>query len=542
MKLLGLLFKNSWWLMALAGTLGLLSGASTAGLIATINKAIEFSDEPNHYLAASFIGLCGVAFATTALSQVLVVRITQSTIYRLQMELVSRILDCPLRQLEFIGKSRLMAALTDDVDAVSKASPWLSGLLANSTLLLGCGAYLAWLSPLLFSGLLAFMLLALYSYQVLVNRGLLAFKFARQIRDRLFEHFRTATEGTKELKIHRQRRIAFISEDLSQDAAEYRHYRTFAMSVFAYSGSWALILFFIPIALLLFLLPRFSTIPQALMASYALTIVFTINPLRTILNARPMLAQANIALKNIDTLGLSLAALGVESKASESSFISLTSSWSSIELIDAVHTYSSENDCNFILGPLNLKFQPGEIIFIVGGNGSGKSTLVKLIIGLYNPEQGKILLDGKPLSNANSEVFRELFSVVFSDFYLFDRLLGLDVPNLDDRAHAYLQQLQLDRAVQLQDGVFSTRNLSQGQRKRLALLTAYLEDRPIYIFDEWASDQDPTFKRVFYEQLLPELKARGKTVIVVSHDDRYFECADRLLKLDYGKVVYDKVL
>lgn len=541
MKLLALLFKNSWWLMALAGALGLLSGASTAGLIATINTAIEFSGNPNRYLAASFLGLCGIAFVTTALSQVLVVRITQATIFRLQVELVEQILDCPLRQLEFIGKSRLMAALTEDVDAVSKASPWLSGLLANSALMLGCIAYLAWLSPTLFAGLLIFMTLALYSYQILVNRGVLALKFARQTRDRLFEDFRTATEGTKELKIHRQRRIAFISEDVSRDAAEFKRHRTFAMSVFAFSGSWALILFFMPIALLLFLLPQFATIPQALMASYALTIVFTINPLRTILNARPMIAQANIALKNIDALGLSLAALGVESPAA-TSLTSSTSRWTSIEVVGAVHTYNGENDSNFILGPLDLKFQPGEIVFIVGGNGSGKSTLVKLIVGLYDPEQGRLLLDGKPLSNANSEVFRQLFSVVFSDFYLFDRLLGLDVPNVDGRAREYLQQLQLDRAVQLQDGVFSTRNLSQGQRKRLALLTAYLEDRPIYVFDEWASDQDPTFKRVFYEKLLPELKAKGKTAIVVSHDDRYFECADRLVKLDYGKVVYDKVL
>ncbi|WP_017328305.1 cyclic peptide export ABC transporter [Synechococcus sp. PCC 7336] len=541
MKLLGLLFKNSWWMMALAGMLGLLSGASTAGLIATINTAIELVDRPSASLAWSFAGLSVAAFVTTALSQVLVVRITQTTIFQLQVELVEQILDCPLRQLESIGRSRLMAALTEDVDAVSKASPWLSGLLANSALLLGCIVYLAWLSPLLFAGLLVLMTLALYSYQVLVNRGVLALKFARQTRDRLFEDFRTATEGTKELKIHRQRRSAFISEDVSRDAAEFKQHRTYAMSVFAVSGSWALILFFMPIALLLFLLPQVATISPALAASYALTIVFTINPLRTILNARPMIAQANIALKNIEALGLSLSALGIEATSVET-IPSPNRGWSSVELAGAVHTYNGDNEGSFVLGPIDLKFQPGEVVFVIGGNGSGKSTLVKLITGLYDPEQGKLLLDGEPISDANLESFRQLFSVVFSDFYLFDRLLGLDIPNLDGRAREYLQQLQLDRAVQLQDGVFSTRSLSQGQRKRLALLTAYLEDRPIYVFDEWASDQDPTFKRVFYERLLPDLKAKGKTAIVVTHDDRYFECADRLVKLDYGQVIHDKVL
>ncbi|MEM9537435.1 MAG: cyclic peptide export ABC transporter [Cyanobacteria bacterium P01_E01_bin.45] len=552
MKLLSLLIDSSWWMMAAAGLLGLLSGASTAGLIATINAAIETAGNPGIALAWGFMGLCAAAFVSTALSQVLVVRITQTTIFQLQVNLVEQIIDCPLRQLESIGRSRLMAALTEDVDAVSKASPWLSGLLANSALLLGCVAYLAWLSPFLFVGLVVFMTIALYSYQILVNQGVLALKYARQTRDRLFEDFRTATEGTKELKIHRQRRSAFIAEDVSNDAAEFKRHRTFAMSVFAVSGSWALILFFMPIAILLFLLPQFIEIPRAIAASYALTIVFTINPLRTILNARPMIAQANIALKNIDELGLSLAAIGVETKSTDpistdgnllhSKIEPSKTEWSSVELVDTAHTYLGEGDTSFTLGPINLRMKPGEIVFVIGGNGSGKSTLVKLVTGLYEPEQGKLLFDGQSVSGRNLESFRQLFSVVFSDFYLFDRLLGLDVPDIDGRAREYLQQLQLERVVKLEDGVFSTRNLSQGQRKRLALLTAYLEDRPIYVFDEWASDQDPAFKRVFYEKLLPDLKAKGKTAIVVSHDDRYFECADRLVKLDFGQVVYDKVL
>jgi putative ATP-binding cassette transporter len=91
----------------------------------------------------------------------------------------------------------------------------------------------------------------------------------------------------------------------------------------------------------------------------------------------------------------------------------------------------------------------------------------------------------------------------------------------------------------VREGAFSTLALSQGQRKRLALLTAYLEDRPIYLFDEWAADQDPQFKEIFYHHLLPELRARNKTVLVITHDDRYYDVADRLIKLDYGKLVYD---
>jgi putative ATP-binding cassette transporter len=173
----------------------------------------------------------------------------------------------------------------------------------------------------------------------------------------------------------------------------------------------------------------------------------------------------------------------------------------------------------------------------VGGNGSGKSTLAKLIAGLYAPESGNVRWDGEPLTEQTTDAYRQLFSAVFSDFYLFERILGLQLDNLDERAQQYLEKLQLEHKVQVNEGVLSTLELSQGQRKRLALLTAYLEDRSIYLFDEWASDQDPFFREIFYKQILLELKQRGKTVLVISHDDRYFHLADQLIKLEYGQRV-----
>jgi putative ATP-binding cassette transporter len=194
-------------------------------------------------------------------------------------------------------------------------------------------------------------------------------------------------------------------------------------------------------------------------------------------------------------------------------------------------------DEDFILGPIDLVLHAGEVLFIVGGNGSGKSTLAKLVVGLYPPQDGEIRLDGQQITDQNREWFRQHFAVIFSDFYLFGDLLGLESANLDQRARDYLSLLQLEHKVQVQNGELSTIALSQGQRRRLALLTAYLEDRPIYVFDEWAADQDPHYKQVFYTQLLPELKARGKGVIVITHDDRYFHVADRIFKLDYGKPV-----
>ena len=190
----------------------------------------------------------------------------------------------------------------------------------------------------------------------------------------------------------------------------------------------------------------------------------------------------------------------------------------------------------FLLGPISFSWQPGELIFIIGGNGSGKSTLAKLITGLYPPLSGAIYLNGKRITQDNVEWYRQHFSAIFYDFYLFDSFLGFDRPNLDQEVENYLMQLQLAHKVTIKNGVLSTTELSQGQRKRLALLTAYLEDRPIYVFDEWAADQEPRFRELFYKQILLQLKERGKIVIVISHDERYFHLADHIIKLDYGAV------
>jgi len=176
-------------------------------------------------------------------------------------------------------------------------------------------------------------------------------------------------------------------------------------------------------------------------------------------------------------------------------------------------------------------------VFVVGGNGSGKSTFVKVLTGLYPPQRGELLLDGAQVAEWNTEQYRETFSVVFSDFHLFERLLGLHGTALTANAERYLQLLQIEHKVTLRDRKYSTTDLSTGQRKRLALVTAYLEDRPVYVFDEWAADQDPEYKQIFYSKLLPDLRARGKAVVVITHDDRYFHLGDRVVKLEEGRIV-----
>lgn len=538
MKLIHRLLQNSGTTLTLAVIAGLLSGASSAGLIALINVSLAHLAAPTWRLAVSFIGLCGLLMVTAALSQIWMAQIAQQVVFNLQMQLTQSILATSLRHLETMGRSRLLAVLTEDIDTVSRVAPWMAAMCVNMALLGGCLVYLCWLSVPLFAGLSLFIALGAYTYRkILVNQGAQALKLARETCDRLFQHFRAVTDGIKELKLHHSRQHTFLTEDLQRAAADFQHYRVQGMTVYAVAGSWSMASFLVPIGLLIYGVPQFGAIPAPLLSSYVLTIVFMVNPLRAVLSSLPQLRQANIALDKIDSMGLSLGQLAESPGTLAFPF---SDRWQSLRLLGVTHTYLGQGDSTFSLGPLDLTLYPGELVFIIGGNGSGKSTLVKLLSGLYEPEAGVIQIDDTPITDANRADYRQLFSVIFSDFYLFDRLLGLELRHREGQIQDYLVQLQLEHKVQIEGGKLSTTALSQGQRKRLALLSAYLEDRPIYIFDEWAADQDPLFKDVFYSQLLPELKQRGKTVLVVSHDDRYFDRADRAVKLDFGKVVYDK--
>jgi putative ATP-binding cassette transporter len=387
-------------------------------------------------------------------------------------------------------------------------------------MVVACLIYLAWLSWWVLLGVLAFMVVGIVTYQLPISRAASYQKQTREEADSLFKHFRALTEGTKELKLHRQRREAFLTEGLQQTAHKLRRHASVANSIYAAAAGWGQILIFVLIGLVLFAAPTVRPLDVQTLAGYAIVILYMMAPLEVILNMAPTLTRANVSVQKIDELDLS---------------------WSSLELRGATHAYHDERrEHNFTLGPVDLSFHPGELVFLVGGNGSGKTTFAKLLTGLYIPEAGEVRLDGQVIDAQNRDFYRQHFAAVFSDFFLFESFLGIEAGKVDEQAREYLVQLQLDHKVQVKDGLLSTTELSQGQRKRLALLTAYLEDRPFYLFDEWAADQDPLFKEVFYFQILPTLKAKGKTVLVISHDDRYYHIADRIIKLDYGQVVYDK--
>ncbi|MEH1890076.1 MAG: cyclic peptide export ABC transporter [Nostoc sp.] len=538
MNLIYFLLRSSWGMVAIAIATGFLSGGSSAGLIALISRTASSSTTSRlTSITWGFAGLAIVALITSIISQVMLIRLSQNAVLQLRMRLSRQILASELSHLERLGNPRLLATLTEDIQAVANAVYQLPFIFINLAIVLGCIAYITWLSWLVLLMVCSVTVVAITSCQWLLNRGGKLLALAREDEDHLFKHFRTITEGVKELKLNYRRRQDFLEEKLQSTANEFRDHNVNGLTLFAITSSWGQLVFFFALGFVLFALPNLLTINPQTLSGYILTLTYLVLPMDNIISKLPLLSKASIALQKIESLGLSLASRTEISTVPPA----LKSDWHSLKFKNVTHTYYTyQEDNSFIFGPIDLTFYPKELVFIVGGNGSGKSTLAKLITGLYIPENGEIWFDNELISEQNREWYRQHFSVVFSDFYLFEELLGLKNSNLDTQATKYLKQLQLDHKVKVENGQLSTIALSQGQRKRLALLTAYLEDRPIYLFDEWAADQDPIFKEIFYTKLLPELRSRGKTVLVISHDDRYFHLANRIIKLDYGQIEYDK--
>ncbi|HYW70684.1 MAG TPA: cyclic peptide export ABC transporter [Pyrinomonadaceae bacterium] len=539
MKLFLFLANYSRRLVLLALLLGIVSGVCNAALIAVINAALKSGGSPSRFLIKSFLSLCLVLPLTRLCSEAILARLGQRALMDLRLRLSRQILAAPLRFLEELGAPRLLAALVEDVPMITNALVAVPVLFINVAVVVAGLVYLGWLNFGLLLMLLSFVALGIVTYQLPVLRGVRYLRQAREQNDSLFTHFRSLIAGNKELKLHQQRRDAFLSLELEPTAALFQSYNVKGVMIFSLATTWGQLLVFLIVALTVFGIPAWRPVNILVLSGYALSLLYLMSPFQIIMNFMPIIGRASVALQKIENLGLSLAAQREDgpTKPADQSRVD----WERLELAGVTHSYHSEvAEDEFVLGPLHLSFSPGELVFIVGGNGCGKTTLVKLLTGLYTPESGEIRLDRLGVTDENRNSYRQHFSVVFSDFHVFEKLLGLESAELDNQAREYLRQLQLDHKVRVHEGRLSTTDLSQGQRKRLALLTAYLEDRSFYVFDEWAADQDPLFKEVFYLNLLPALKARGKTIIVVSHDDQYYYVADRLIKLDYGKVIYDQ--
>jgi putative pyoverdin transport system ATP-binding/permease protein len=538
MKLILSLLKDSLGLSIVAVVAGVVAGIGNTLLLGFVNAGLaNRSSDMLGRLIVSFAVVCVVVAGSRFLSQDLMARFAQRNLRELRMKLGRRVLSSPLRAQEEIGANRILAVFTEDVPAIANAVIAIPAICTNLVIVVGCMVYLGMISGKLLLGVIGFIIVGIVTCQIPIARATRYMNTVRETSDVLLKQLKAMTEGSKELKIHRDRREAFLSKLLANTTQDLQRNNIITNSIFNGVNSWAQTLVFVLMGMIVFVPYAWIQLEPLQLTSYILILLFMIGPLLVVMSSIPSFSRAKVALNKLAELDLSLDKFPSEVQAEAAA---TSSRWHNLQLSQVKHSYVGEGDNNFVLGPIDLKLRAGELVFLTGGNGSGKTTLAKILTGLYVPETGELNFNNEPITDANRDSFRQHFSTVFSDAFIFETLLGLDKPELDQEAKDLLAQFQIDHKVQVKDGALSTIDLSQGQRKRLALLTAYLENRPIYVFDEWAADQDPQFREIFYYQLLPELTARGKTVIVISHDDRYYHVADRIITLDYGKVSRDE--
>jgi putative ATP-binding cassette transporter len=520
---------------------GIVSGLSSMLLLAMFTRVLKAGSRYSTFtLAYVLLALCLFLPLTRFISEVLLLRLAQGELFDLRMRLSRRILGAALRHLEVLGSEPLMTTFTEDIPGIVDTLNLIPGLCLNLAIALSGFIYLGWLSWRVLLLVLGFLLLGLLAYELPSRWSVRSFRAARQELDVLWGHFKDLTEGVKELKLHSRRRRVFLSQVLRGTAAARSKHLLLAFNFHGMANSLGQMLVFVAIGLILF-----SSVAGrsgvATPAGSIITLLYITSALQFVMNGLPSLSRADIALQRLDGLTRQLEGAGVlELEQDVATDAGL--SCGDLTLKGITHAYPGKQAKEaFTLGPIDMNLKAGELVVLAGGNGSGKTTLAKIITGLYPAGNGELLLDGLSITDENREFYRQHFSAIFYDFHLFESLLGLEKPDLDERARERLARLQLGHVVTIENGVLSTTQLSHGQRKRLALLTASLEDRPIYVFDEWAADQDPEFKDFFYRDLLSDLKAKGKLVLIICHDDHYFDVADRMIKLESGKIIYDGV-
>lgn len=529
------LLKPYRWIVASSIFLGIIGGLSITALLATVNRGLHNADGLGTGVIMAFAGLCLVALLSGIGADIGTNLVGQRVIARLRKDLGAKVLAAPIEQIERYRTHRLIPVLTHDVDTISDFAFAFAPLAISCTVILGCLGYLATLSlPIFIMTVLAIGIGSAIQY-VARSKGIKGFHAARDAEDNLQKHYSAIAEGAKELRIHRPRRHAMFTRNIQGTADHICDTHIRSINIFVVAKSLGSMLFFVVIGLALGIQSLWPSQDPAVISGFVLVLLYMKGPLESLIANLPIISRAQIAFRRIADLS--------ERFSSPEPHLLLEDAGQpqpplqTLELRNVEYAYPAvEGSQPFRVGPVNLRIQPGEILFIVGENGCGKTSLIKLLLGLYTPSQGQILVNGQAVDAKGLDDYRQMFTTIFADYFLFDELVQ-DGKALPEDASRYLKRLEISHKVSVRDGAFTTTDLSTGQRKRLALVNAWLDERPVLVFDEWAADQDPAFRRVFYTELLPDLKRLGKTIIVISHDDRYFDIADHLVRLQAGRVV-----
>ncbi len=516
-----------------------LAGLANAVLIGLINTAAEEAalGEP---VGARLLVLYVLAFAIYTVANQASLRrandFLQQRLGDLRLRLADKIRLAELRTLEGLGRGQLYAVVAQETNHLSQNFPLLVGASQSLFLLVFCLLYIATLSQISFFVICLVTLLALlffYSRRKALSHAMVSVHAQEGEMLESLTHF---TEGFQEIRLNADRNDALF-------ARYTRVVDDLRSLVVGIGDKWVALLQFSNaflyglLGVVIFVLPGFFTGYTDIIYKIAAATIFCVGPVTAITSAAPLFSRASIGLGHVFRLEDKLDAGMVRGAGKPVPVSCRFSEFQCISFNGIGFAYrDEEGGTSFTTGPWNLTLHRGELLFLLGGNGSGKSTALKLMCGLYPLDTGSIRVDEDTVEPGSRQAYRELFSCVFPDFHLFDRLHGLEDVSAD-QVHKLIARMELADKVVFEDGRFSTQDLSTGQRKRLAMIVALLEDREIYFFDEWAADQDAHFRAAFYTEILPELKQRGKTVVVVTHDDRFWHLSDRTVTLDLGQVI-----
>lgn len=490
-------------------------------ILSFINKYLLTITQRDDTLIAIFFGLLVLFLLFSALSKIAMATIENDFIFDLRISIVKRILDTSNQKINAIGKSNLLASLSSDISSLTQGFMRISEIVQGGFIILFSSLYIFYLSAQIFAVLIAWVGFAVAIGAFYMKKIYKHYDEFRKNEDTLYKDYQTSIEGHKELSLNIKKAQFLYLNRFVPNAKSLRSNGIRAEIYSSFASNWINVMMLGSIGLVLYVCLGFGVANLQDAVTISLTILFLRAPIMMVLFSFPGIFKAKIAFKKLSSLELapykSEFELGGEAPKE----------FQSLKLCGINFSY---DEGGFGLKDVNLEINRGESIFLIGKNGSGKSTLFMIMAGLLEPSGGKILMNDTEIAKDNKKSYANAIGAIFSDFYLFEELFSDDV----ELANRLLEKMFLDKKVKIKDAKFSTLNLSQGQKKRLAMVAMLLEGRKFLMLDEWAADQDPEFRKMFYQEILPEFKRKGYTVFAISHDDAYFDCADKIYSIENG--------
>ncbi|WP_139454012.1 multidrug ABC transporter permease/ATP-binding protein [Campylobacter armoricus] len=489
-----------------------------------INEFLLKVNLENSNIILYFVLLLFVFFASSSFVEIALSAFGQSFIFKMQRRVVKQILDTSVLSILNTTKAKILASLNNDVRSISFGLLRLPEFIQSSVLIICVSTYIAYLSLEIFFLCLVWIVCVFLVDNFLMSKVYFYFKNARENDDALQKNYQNILQGHKELILNPLRAKHYYENEFEKNALKKKKSSTMGNILHILSNNWSnsAMLALVGVEFYVALAYELTNLQNA--TTIALSVLFLRAPLGAMIGSFPTLMMAKIALDKISNLNL-------ENYTHEFKLSQNKKTWQKLCFKDVSFAYNEK----FALKPVNFELKKGECVFLIGKNGSGKSTFSMILAGLFTDFKGDIFLDNEKVTSENIYEYRSLISAIFSDFHLFEYVLEDEKFSKEDLAY-WLEILELNEKVELVENTFSTIKLSAGQKKRLAMLNALLEKRDILILDEWAADQDPMFRKFFYTRLLPLLKQKGVTIFAITHDDVYFDMADRILLAQNGEI------